>query len=94
LLKVFAWISLVAAFVCGLFIAVDESMRPQKMAVMNVIWPNERVAAAASGLKGAMSLEVQPRFSQARSIEASTASANCVVPQVPPTSRVRHLRSV
>jgi hypothetical protein len=39
LLKVFAWISLCVAFACALFIAADETRRPQKMGVMNVVWP-------------------------------------------------------
>jgi hypothetical protein len=39
LLTVFAWISLAVAFACALFIAADEIRRPQKMAVMNVVWP-------------------------------------------------------
>ena len=39
LLTIFAWISLSVAFVCALFIAIDELRRPQKMAIMNVVWP-------------------------------------------------------
>lgn len=39
MLEVFAWISLIVAFACALFIAVDETRRPQKMAVMNAVWP-------------------------------------------------------
>ena len=39
MLKVFAWISLCIAFACALFIAADETRRPQKMGVMNVVWP-------------------------------------------------------
>jgi hypothetical protein len=39
LLEVFAWISLGLAFLCALWIAADETRRPQKMGVMNVVWP-------------------------------------------------------
>jgi hypothetical protein len=39
LLKIFAWISLGIAFACALFIAADETRRPQKMGIMNVVWP-------------------------------------------------------
>ena len=39
MLKVFAWISLGIAFVCALLIVADETRRPQKMAIMNVVWP-------------------------------------------------------
>jgi hypothetical protein len=39
LLKIFAWVSLGTAFACALFIAADETRRPQKMAIMNVVWP-------------------------------------------------------
>jgi Domain of unknown function (DUF4396) len=34
-----AWISLIAAFVCALIIAVDEARQPQKMWIMNLVWP-------------------------------------------------------
>ena len=34
-----AWISLGVAFLCALIIAIDEARRPQKMAVMNLVWP-------------------------------------------------------
>jgi hypothetical protein len=39
LLKIFAWVSLGIAFACALFIAADETRRPQKMGIMNVVWP-------------------------------------------------------
>ncbi len=39
MLTVFAWISLGVAFACSLFILIDEVKRPQKMGVMNVVWP-------------------------------------------------------
>ena len=34
-----AWVSLVVAFACAAAIAVDELRRPQRMAIMNVVWP-------------------------------------------------------
>ena len=34
-----AWISIGVAFVCGLWILADEVRHPQKMKVMNVVWP-------------------------------------------------------
>jgi hypothetical protein len=34
-----SWISLAIAFVCGLIIALDEIRHPQKMWIMNVVWP-------------------------------------------------------
>ena len=39
MLKVIAWISLGIAFLCAIWIAADETRRPQKMGVMNVVWP-------------------------------------------------------
>ena len=39
LLSIFAWFSLGLAFACALAIAADELHRPQKMAVMNIVWP-------------------------------------------------------
>src|SRR5579859_1734307 len=34
-----AWISLLAAFTSALIIAVDEARHPQKMWIMNLVWP-------------------------------------------------------
>lgn len=34
-----AWISIVLAFVCALWIAADEVRHPQTMTIMNVVWP-------------------------------------------------------
>jgi hypothetical protein len=39
LLQIFAWISVGIALACTLFMAIDEAKRPQKMAIMNVVWP-------------------------------------------------------
>jgi hypothetical protein len=34
-----AWISITVAFVCAIVIAVDEARDPQKMWIMNIVWP-------------------------------------------------------
>ena len=34
-----AWISLALAFISALVIALDEVRHPQKMWIMNVVWP-------------------------------------------------------
>ena len=39
MLETLAWISISLAFVCALWIAADEVRHPQKMGVMNVVWP-------------------------------------------------------
>ena len=39
MLEIVAWISLGVAFAYALFIVADEAKRPQKMTVMNVVWP-------------------------------------------------------
>jgi hypothetical protein len=39
MLSVIAWISLGLAFASALWIAADELRRPQKMWIMNVVWP-------------------------------------------------------
>src|ERR1700689_3869944 len=39
MLATLAWISLIAAFVCALIIAVNEARHPQKMWIMNLVWP-------------------------------------------------------
>ncbi len=38
-LMVLAWVSIGAAVVCAVVIAVDEVRNPQAMSVMNVVWP-------------------------------------------------------
>jgi len=39
MLTLLSWISLIIAFGCGLVIAVDEIRHPQKMWIMNIVWP-------------------------------------------------------
>ena len=39
MLEAIAWISLCVAFLCALIIAGDEVRHPQKMWVMNIVWP-------------------------------------------------------
>ena len=39
MLATLAWISLIAAFASALVIAVDEARHPQKMWIMNLVWP-------------------------------------------------------
>jgi hypothetical protein len=36
---VLAWISIALAFLCAVWIALDETKHPQSMAIMNVVWP-------------------------------------------------------
>jgi hypothetical protein len=37
--SIFAWVSLVIAFGCASFIVFDEFRHPQKMWIMNIVWP-------------------------------------------------------
>jgi hypothetical protein len=39
MLETIAWISLGIAFTCAIIIAVDEVRHPQKMWIMNIVWP-------------------------------------------------------
>jgi hypothetical protein len=39
MLATFAWVSLIAAFGCALIIAIDEARQPQKMFIMDLVWP-------------------------------------------------------
>ncbi len=39
MLATLAWVSLIAAFCCALIIALDEARHPQKMWIMNLVWP-------------------------------------------------------
>ena len=39
MLHLVAWISLVVAFACATVIAADEVGRPQRMFIMNIVWP-------------------------------------------------------
>ncbi len=39
MLAMISWISLGIAFACALFIAIDVLRHPQKMAIMNIVWP-------------------------------------------------------
>ncbi len=39
MLNTIAWISLGIAFTCAIVIAIDEARHPQKMWIMNIVWP-------------------------------------------------------
>jgi hypothetical protein len=39
MLTIIAWASLVLAFACAFIIAIDEVRHPQKMWIMNLVWP-------------------------------------------------------
>jgi Domain of unknown function (DUF4396) len=39
LLEAIAWVSIVVAFACALWIVADEVRHPQAMAIMNIVWP-------------------------------------------------------
>jgi hypothetical protein len=39
MLNAIAWISLGIAFACAIIIAIDEIRHPQKMWIMNIVWP-------------------------------------------------------
>lgn len=39
MLNLIAWLSLGLAFLCAMVIAIDEVRHPQKMWIMNVVWP-------------------------------------------------------
>jgi hypothetical protein len=47
-----AWISLAVAFICAIVIAVDEIRHPQKMWIMNVVWPITALYFSVAGLWG------------------------------------------
>lgn len=38
-LEILSWLYLIASFACAAIIAVDEFRRPQKMMIMNFVWP-------------------------------------------------------
>ncbi len=51
-LSVVAWISLAAAFLCAGIVSFDLYRHPQKMAVMNVVWPITALYAGPLALWG------------------------------------------
>jgi hypothetical protein len=52
MLQVFAWLSLGIAFVCAAIIAAHEVRYPQKMMVMNLVWPLTALYLSVFGLIG------------------------------------------
>ncbi len=49
-LTIVAWISIAVAISCAITIAVDEVRRPQRMAIMNVVWPVTALYFSVFGL--------------------------------------------
>ncbi len=39
MLELIAWIPLSVAFLSAIVIAIDEARHPQKMWIMNIVWP-------------------------------------------------------
>jgi len=50
MLQVFAWLSLGIAFLCAAIITVHEIRYPQKMVVMNLVWPLTALYLSVFGL--------------------------------------------
>jgi hypothetical protein len=50
MLQVFAWLSLGIAFICAAIITVHEIRYPQKMTVMNLVWPLTALYLSVFGL--------------------------------------------
>jgi hypothetical protein len=50
MLQVFAWLSLAIAFLCAAIITVHEIRYPQKMMVMNLVWPLTALYLSVFGL--------------------------------------------
>jgi hypothetical protein len=47
-----AWVSLTVAFACAMVIAVDEIRHPQKMWIMNIVWPVTALYFSVAALWG------------------------------------------
>lgn len=52
MLTLVSWASLVVAFICAAVIVVDEIRHPQKMWIMNVVWPISALYFSVFGLWG------------------------------------------
>lgn len=52
MLTLISWASLGIAFICGAAIAIDEIRHPQKMWIMNVVWPVTALYFSVLGLWG------------------------------------------
>lgn len=50
MLEAIAWTSLIVAFLCAAVIIIDEIRRPQRMAVMNIVWPVTALYLSIFGL--------------------------------------------
>jgi len=50
--NVIAWTSLAVAFLCAILISIDEIRHPQKMWIMNVVWPVTALYFSIFGLWG------------------------------------------
>jgi len=69
-LATIAWISIILAFICAAWIALDIARHPQSMTVMNVVWP-------VSGLYfSVIALWAYYRVGRAKSKEAMLAREN------------------
>jgi heme/copper-type cytochrome/quinol oxidase subunit 2 len=65
MLQVFAWLSLGTAFICAAMITVHEIRHPQKMMVMNLVWPLTALYLSVFGLFAYFALEYRWRGREA-----------------------------
>lgn len=88
-METLAWVSLAVAAGCAVVIAVDELRRPQKMAVMNIVWPVTALylsvialwAYFAVGVKNSkaaqMPMEMGAKDKPLSGIEVAVATSHC-----------------
>lgn len=76
IMTLFAWISIGVAIGCAIVIAVDEMRRPQRMAVMNVVWPVTALYFSVFGLWAYFALGIRKSNSGSRPNSAPGDSMN------------------
>ncbi|MEO8726288.1 MAG: DUF4396 domain-containing protein [Acidobacteriaceae bacterium] len=97
ILSIVAWASLALAFVCALWISLNEFRHPQKMWIMNIVWPVTALYFsvfalwAYYGIGRHMTVDSQPRPSQPKqqgptpsqvAVSTSHCGAGCALADV------------
>ena len=84
-LTIVAWISIAIAIACAITIAVDEVRRPQRMGIMNVVWPVTALYFSVFGLWAYLTLGLRKAKSSSQTEASGGGMENAEAKNAPPT---------
>ncbi len=84
-LTILAWVSIAIAIGCAITIAVDEVRRPQRMGIMNVVWPVTALYFSIFGLWAYFTLGIRKAKSSSQTGTTGSGMGGADAKNAPPT---------